>query len=64
VLGDEAEDGAASGGTTPSSTGIAQRGATDSETGLEPFMRNSAGLSGKASRSTTRQHTTLWPLGS
>jgi hypothetical protein len=36
----------------------------NSEIGLGPFMRNSAGLSGKARRSAVHRHTTLWPLGS
>jgi hypothetical protein len=34
------------------------------KTGLGRFLRNSAESSGKASRSTTRRRTTLWPLRS
>jgi hypothetical protein len=51
------------GGTTPSLINVAQLAESGSKIGPALFTRNLTGLSGKASRSTARQLTMLWPLG-
>jgi hypothetical protein len=50
------------GDTTQSSIDVTRLAKSGSEISPGSFMRNSAGSSGKVSRSTARQPTTLWPL--